>query len=842
MKKTFYTSLLTLLSLAPLQAQVAKVTFDTDDYSAVGVYDGWENSPFRKGTLQGNVAVIDNPHTEMSDILGRIPNATEKVLAVQRSRYGSNLFGARIDLTTPFALTPEIQYVHVLVHRPVSGRVMLMGLGKHREAEWATQSPETVQFREISSTTVAPNMWGDAVFSVRGVSGVDIYSLVVVPECESPHDSSEDFVAYIDQIVVNSSSVPFVNYNEDFVNDVRESAYIAVPSPKSTLPAPFDVNDVDVRLYASFVSEGGYETPATPTISAETVTGGVVRSFDGTRITAPVAVPAGQDVTILLNANTGYTLTALHLSSSTGEEIDVPLASINLNRYDIPAALFAENAQVVVTPTFNPLPEGEQRAVQRWYLAWNDEFDSPNGAYAKPNATHWNTPSRGSSAWARFITDNDSTSFVRDGYYHARCFVNDDRTEDDIAMLSGAIYSRNLYSFQYGRVEARLKTTRHTGNFPAFWMMPQDNSAGWPAAGEIDIFEQVNNQNIAYHTIHSNWSYTLGNKTNPKSSGNEAVNMDEWHVYALEWDEAQLRWYVDGQQVFSYAKKVADEDALSKGQWPFDKKFYLILNQSVGNGSWAASPDQSFTYETLFDYVRVYQIKKTGKDNSDYPINYPKTQPVTHATRRLTAVCLDDQIVNVPNPACLYNFIPEPVFTVALGQLVQPSVTFSTGWMHSYVYLDLDGDSIFTPITPNQGVQPALSELMSYSFFSENSYDGSGFNSEGTAFTARNANTLQLPAFTIPATMSPGLYRIRFKIDWDDIDAGGSTALGQDIITNGGAICDVNIYVEDPTGLDAVNLNNQSRNSEWYDLQGRRIPAPTKSGIYIQGNRKVILH
>jgi hypothetical protein len=54
-------------------------------------------------------------------------------------------------------------------------------------------------------------------------------------------------------------------------------------------------------------------------------------------------------------------------------------------------------------------------------------------------------------------------------------------------------------------------------------------------------------------------------------------------------------------------KKSTDQNALDKGQWPFDAPFYIILNQSVGNGSWAAHADESFTYETLFDWVRVYQ-------------------------------------------------------------------------------------------------------------------------------------------------------------------------------------------------------------------------------------------
>ena len=125
--------------------------------------------------------------------------------------------------------------------------------------------------------------------------------------------------------------------------------------------------------------------------------------------------------------------------------------------------------------------------------------------------------------------------------------------------------------------------------------------------GEIDIWEQIDAQNTAYHTVHSNWTYNLGNKNNPKSSYNESVEMDRYHTYGLEWDERSLRWYVDGKQVGSYAKST-DADALSKGQWPFDKAFFIILNQSVGNGSWAANADVSHTYETLFDWVRVYQI------------------------------------------------------------------------------------------------------------------------------------------------------------------------------------------------------------------------------------------
>ena len=52
-----------------------------------------------------------------------------QVLGFQRSRYGSNTFGARIDLKQPFALTKETKYVHVMIHKPKAGRTMLIGLG-----------------------------------------------------------------------------------------------------------------------------------------------------------------------------------------------------------------------------------------------------------------------------------------------------------------------------------------------------------------------------------------------------------------------------------------------------------------------------------------------------------------------------------------------------------------------------------------------------------------------------------------------------------------------------------------------------------------------------------------
>lgn len=186
------------------------INFENKDYKNIGVYDTWEASPFRTNKLEGNCAVIDNHLNETDDMLGYAPNSSKKILAVQRSRFGSNTFGVRIDLNETFELTPETKYLHVMVHRPYSGRVMVVGLGKR--VDRPAQSPETEQFWAMSTTDIAADKWVDVVLPFKGNGGIEIYSLVVVPDCESPHDYTVDNLCYIDNIEVNDNPLPkFLN-------------------------------------------------------------------------------------------------------------------------------------------------------------------------------------------------------------------------------------------------------------------------------------------------------------------------------------------------------------------------------------------------------------------------------------------------------------------------------------------------------------------------------------------------------------------------------------------------------------------------------------------------------
>lgn len=229
MKKNILATCGLLFCTSLLHAQTTeevRIDFENQNYKALGVYDTWLKSPFRSqnkqaAVLEGNVQVVSNIDKNYDEILKATPNASNNVLGFQRSRFGSNTFGARIDLKQPFALTKETKYVHVMIHKPKAGRTMLIGLGKRTDR--AGQSVDTEQFWELSTREVEPNKWVDAVFPVKGAGGIEIHSLVVVVDCEDTNGLKDDFLAYIDNIVVNNEAFTTTN-REDYPMNYNKDA------------------------------------------------------------------------------------------------------------------------------------------------------------------------------------------------------------------------------------------------------------------------------------------------------------------------------------------------------------------------------------------------------------------------------------------------------------------------------------------------------------------------------------------------------------------------------------------------------------------------------------------
>jgi beta-glucanase (GH16 family) len=90
----------------------------------------------------------------------------------------------------------------------------------------------------------------------------------------------------------------------------------------------------------------------------------------------------------------------------------------------------------------------------------------------------------------------------------------------------------------------------------------------------------------------------------PYSLASEKKFADQFHVYAVEWEPKEIRFYVDDKLY----KTITPSDLPKGANWVFNHPFFLLLNVAVG-GVWPGNPDQTsvFPQEMLVDYVRVYK-------------------------------------------------------------------------------------------------------------------------------------------------------------------------------------------------------------------------------------------
>ena len=227
------------------------------------------------------------------------------------------------------------------------------------------------------------------------------------------------------------------------------------------------------------------------------------------------------------------------------------------------------------------------------------------------------------------------------------------------------------------------------------------------------------------------------------------------------------------------------------------------------------------TYGTSYDYTLVYGTEfSTEEPKDDYAINFDKDAKQTHASRYSTSVSLqqtgkDKQTIEFGKTMNGYEDLTTGTdkFTVEAGSEVTPSIGYVGEWMHGYVYIDLDNNKQFS--FNADGTDQTGTEVVSYSYYKDK-------NSKGEA-VASSCNVNPMPAFTAPTT--PGTYRIRFKVDWDNIDAGGSVISGNHILNNGGGIYDATLEVVDPVvnGISTINAEVANGEAQLFTVDGVQI-------------------
>ena len=280
---------------------------------------------------------------------------------------------------------------------------------------------------------------------------------------------------------------------------------------------------------------------------------------------------------------------------------------------------------MLLTFPVNPVADAAPKKLK---LLWSDEFNGSKGS--RPSSKVWSAEI-GGGGWGnserQFYTDKAANASM-DG--SGRLVITSNRisnqyaeqvgevpgTEDilnrcsECQFTSARLKTARKLSFQYGRIEARIKLPEGIGTWPAFWMLGGDLLDGvpWPECGEIDIMEfrgDIPDQSTS--AIHG--------PTTPQGSGLGARFLSVeplsagYHTYALEWRKNSLTFIVDGR----VTGRFTSADTGSRG-WVYNQKFFLILNLAMGGTYTGEYIDPTLNQAQLsVDYIRFYSVNGVGK-------------------------------------------------------------------------------------------------------------------------------------------------------------------------------------------------------------------------------------
>ena len=251
-----------------------------------------------------------------------------------------------------------------------------------------------------------------------------------------------------------------------------------------------------------------------------------------------------------------------------------------------------------------------------WELIWSDEFDGNALDAGKWNIQTGDGSAEGIPGWG----NNELQTYQADNVEVAGGELIITAREQSVGnhdYTSARINTRDKFDFRYGRIEASIQTPPGKGLWAAFWMLPTNSPyGGWAAGGEIDIMEVFSREPAPYTqgSVHWGMAWPLNVFTYKQYTGIDPASGQ--HIYALEWDENELRWFVDGTHFHTVTNdtywtyyKDAETNAHTQGgdSAPFDHEFHMLLNLAVGGNLPGNPVPSAFPGEMRVDYVRVYK-------------------------------------------------------------------------------------------------------------------------------------------------------------------------------------------------------------------------------------------
>ena len=237
-------------------------------------------------------------------------------------------------------------------------------------------------------------------------------------------------------------------------------------------------------------------------------------------------------------------------------------------------------------------------------LSTEDDFDGPMNAPPDPRLWNIDVGNRWGYGKETQAYTTDPANVRQDGQGHLVL----EATTTDGRVTSGRVNTEGKAQLTDGLIAARIQMPAGQGLHPAFWMLGSSlRSAGWPACGEIDIVEFVNDAATSYFTIH-------GPADDPRQASTDGdvqlqstkstPNMDDdFHTYWLYKQSRRLIMGIDDNQVAAFSA-----DHLRQGwKWVYDGPFFAVLNLAVG-GDWPGPLAPGvLPKQMLMDWIKVYQ-------------------------------------------------------------------------------------------------------------------------------------------------------------------------------------------------------------------------------------------
>ena len=272
------------------------------------------------------------------------------------------------------------------------------------------------------------------------------------------------------------------------------------------------------------------------------------------------------------------------------------------------------------------------RSDEGFTLIWNDEFDGDALDSTKWTYMYGTGDQYGLDGWGnseqQYYTDREENLKVEDGKLKITA-IKEEKSYEGMPYTSARIRTmandeEALFAAKYGRIEARIKMPIGEGLWPAFWMLPVDPALynQWASSGEIDIMEARGRlpQQVG-GTLHYGKTWPNNVYEGTDYVFEEGTDISDFHVYSLEWDPEEFRWYVDDELYFTLDKWYGQgKGCAEEYTWPapFDVPFYILLNMAVGGtfDSEANLDNAEFPATMEVDFVRVYE-----KDGGYEPVS-----------------------------------------------------------------------------------------------------------------------------------------------------------------------------------------------------------------------------